>query len=62
MYETILSGFHPDVLSLFFFTREYYREEASRVIDTREDKEGIAIEKGGKLRLHSVAWPAWLSS
>lgn len=38
----------------FSFTREYYREEASRITEAREDKEGIVSEKRGKLRLYSI--------
>lgn len=45
---------HQDVLSLFFFTREYCREKASQIMEVRENKEGIATEKGGKWRLLGV--------
>lgn len=37
-----------------FLPQEHYREEASRIKEDREDKEGIASEKGGKLRLYSI--------
>lgn len=46
--------FHPDVLSLFFFTREYCREEASWIAEAKENKEGMPTEKGGKWGLLSI--------